>query len=107
MLILHTTGARSGKERLAPLIYRQEGERIFLFASKGGADTHPDWYYNLTSNPAVTIEIGSETVSGTAVELAGQERDDVYARQGVDLPFFAEYQAGTERTIPVIEIVRS
>ena len=107
VLILHTTGARSGVERLAPLIYRQEGDRIFLFASKGGADTHPDWYYNLKANPAVTVEIGSETLPATAVDLVGKERDDVYSRQGVDLPFFAEYQAGTDRIIPVIELVHA
>lgn len=105
VLILHTTGARSGRERLAPLVYRREGERVFVFASKGGSHTHPDWYHNLLANPDVTVEIGSGTRSARAVEIVGDERDAIYARQGEDIPFFAEYQAGTDRTIPVIELV--
>ena len=105
VLILHTTGARSGRERLAPLVYRREGDRVFVFASKGGSDTHPDWYHNLKANPDVTVEIGSDTLPAHAVEIVGDERDAIYARQGADIPFFAEYQAGTNRTIPVIEIV--
>lgn len=105
VLILHTTGARSGIGRLAPLVYRKEDDRVFVFASKGGSHSHPDWYHNLKANPAVTVEIGADTVSATAAEIVGDERDAIYARHAAVIPNFAEYQAGTDRTIPVIELV--
>ena len=105
VLILHTTGARSGLERLTPLVYREEGDRVFIFASKGGSHSHPDWYHNLTANPTVSVEIGAGTSSATAAEIVGDERDAVYARQAADLENFAEYQAATDRTIPVIELI--
>ena len=105
VLILHTTGARSGKERLAPLVYRQEGDRVFIFASKGGSDSHPDWYHNLKANPTVTVELGTETLDAAATEIVGEERDAIYTRQATAIDNFAAYQAGTDRTIPVIELV--
>ena len=105
MLILHTTGARSGLERLTPLVYREEDERVFIFASKGGSPSHPDWYHNLKANPAVRVEIGAGTSSATAVEITGDERDSVYSRQAAAIENFAAYQAGTDRTIPVIELI--
>lgn len=105
VLILHTTGARSGLERLNPLVYRKEGDRVFVFASKGGSHTHPDWYYNLNANPAVSVEMGTSTSSAKAVEIVGDERDAIYARQATDIENFATYQAGTDRTIPVVELV--
>ena len=104
VLILHTTGARSGLERLSPLVYRQEGDRIFVFASKGGSDTHPDWYHNLKANPGVTVEIGATTSTGTAVEIVGEERYAIYKRQAAAIDNFATYQASTDRIIPVIEL---
>ena len=105
LLILHTTGARSGIERLSPLVYRREGDRIFVFASKGGSHTNPAWYHNLTAHPEVTVEIGSDTSSATAVEIVGEERDAIYERQAAAISNFAEYQAGTDRKIPVVELV--
>jgi deazaflavin-dependent oxidoreductase (nitroreductase family) len=105
VLILHSTGARSGLERLTPLVYRKEGDRFFIFASKGGSDSHPDWYHNLKANPAVTVEIGAGSASATAVEINGRERDAIFARQASAIGSFAEYQAGTERVIPVFELV--
>jgi deazaflavin-dependent oxidoreductase (nitroreductase family) len=113
MLILHTTGARSGLERLTPLVYREEDERVFIeedervfiFASKGGSPSHPDWYHNLKANPTVRVEIGAGTSSATAVEIIGDERDSVYSRQAAAIENFATYQAGTDRTIPVIELI--
>ena len=105
VLILHTIGARSGLPRLTPLVYRREGDRTFVFASKGGSDTHPDWYYNIKANPSVTAEIGSDTATYTAVEIVGDERDEIYDRQATSLRNFAVYQAGTDRVIPVIELV--
>ena len=105
LVILHTTGARSGAERLAPLMYLPHENRMFVFASKAGADTHPDWYHNVKANPSVTIEIGSETEDRTAVELDQDERARIFAVQASLVPQFAAYQAGTDRVIPVIELV--
>ncbi len=105
VLILHNTGARSGLRRETPLVYRQEGDRVFIFASKGGSDSNPDWYYNLKANPDVDVEIGTDAVSAKAVEILGEERDAIYARQAAAIDNFASYQAGTNRTIPVIELI--
>ena len=105
MLILHTIGARSGLERVTPLVYRQEDDRVFIFASKGGSHTHPDWYHNLKANPTVSVEIGASTSPAKAIEIVGDERDAIYARQGAAIDNFAEYQAGTDRIIPVIELI--
>lgn len=105
VLIVHAIGARSGLERITPLVYLKEEDRVFIFASKAGSHSHPDWYHNLKANPAVTVEIGAATVSATAVEIVGEERDAIYARQAAALQNFAEYQAATERIIPVIELV--
>lgn len=107
MLILHTTGAKTGQERLNPLLYCKEGDRPFVFASKSGADTHPDWFRNTKANPEVTLEIGTGTAEATAVEILGSARDEIYARQSSDDARFAGYQAGTDRTIPVIELLTS
>lgn len=104
LLILHTTGAKSGKERVNPLMYLPDGDRSFVFASKGGAPTHPDWYYNVVANPTVTVEIGTETFNATARVLEGDERDRVWKEQKQLYPQFAEYEAGTTRTIPVIAL---
>jgi deazaflavin-dependent oxidoreductase (nitroreductase family) len=104
MVLLHTTGAKSGKERINPLMYLRDGDRILVFASKGGAPTHPDWYRNLVANPSVTIEVGEETTPGVATVLTGEERDRLYAEQARRRPQFAEYQKKTNRTIPVVAI---
>lgn len=105
LLILHTTGARSGAERLAPLMYLDFEDRMFIFASKSGADSHPDWYHNVKANAEVTIEVGTDNHGKTAVELDPDKRDRIYAAQASLYPQFAEYEAGTERVIPVIELV--
>ena len=105
LVILHTTGARSGDERLAPLMYLPYEDRMFVFASKAGAHSHPDWYHNVKANPSVTIEVGTDTFGKTAVELDPDERDRIYAVQASLVPQFGQYQAGTDRLIPVIELV--
>lgn len=105
LLILHTTGARSGAERLAPLMYLGFEDRTFIFASKAGAHSHPDWYHNVKAYPEVTIEVGTDSYGRTAVELDPQERNRIYAEQARRYEQFAEYQAGTDRAIPVIELV--
>jgi deazaflavin-dependent oxidoreductase (nitroreductase family) len=102
LLLLHTTGARSGEARIAPLMYQQVGEAYAIFASKGGAKTNPDWYHNLLAHPAATIEVGSETIDVTARIVAGPERNPIWEKQKRDFPFFADYERKTRRTIPVI-----
>lgn len=106
VLLLHTTGAKSGRERVNPMMYLEQDGRLFVFASKAGADTNPDWFHNLVANPEVTIEIGSDTVQATAKPLEGEERDRVYAAQAELYPGFAEYQQKTTRVIPVVELLR-
>lgn len=105
LLLLHTTGAKTGQERVSPLMYRDEGRRIFVFASRGGSPTNPDWFHNLQANPQVTYEIGTEIRSARAIEIVGDERVGIYARHASAFPVFAEYQARTDRMIPVIELV--
>ncbi len=107
VVLLHTTGARSGIERVNPMMYLEESGRIFVFASKAGADTNPDWYRNLVAHPSVTVEMGAEIFTATAVPVSGEERDRIYARQASINPGFADYQAKTTRVIPVVELIRS
>lgn len=107
MLLLHTTGARSGKERVNPMMFLDLDGRRYVFASKAGADTDPDWYRNLVANPEVTVEAGTETYTATASTLTGAERDRIYAEQASRYPGFAEYAAKTTRVIPVVELRRN
>ena len=88
LLLLTTTGAKSGRLRTNPMMYLREGDRLFVFASKGGAPTHPDWYHNLLAHPNVTVELG----------------DQIYARWAEQYPQFRDYQKKTTRIIPVIEL---
>ncbi|MFC7675435.1 nitroreductase family deazaflavin-dependent oxidoreductase [Mycolicibacterium sp. GCM10028919] len=106
LVLVHHVGAKSGKERIAPLVPLLEGDRVFVFASKGGADTNPDWYHNLVANPDTVVEQGTETFRVTARVLSGDEREDVYAKQTEAEPQFGEYQRKTSRVIPVIELQR-
>ena len=105
MLLLHTTGARSGEERVNPMVHLDLDGRRFVFASKAGAPSHPAWYHNLVANPAVSVEVGSETYRATARPLEGDERDRIYAEQSQRMPNFAEYQQKTDRVIPVVELI--
>lgn len=106
LLLLTTTGAKSGLQRTNPLAYNTEGNRLFVFGSKNGAPTHPDWYYNLLANPQVTVEVGNETFKAKATPLTGEERDRIYQKQGEDVPQFAAYQESVTREIPVIALER-
>ena len=104
VLLLTTTGAKSGQRRTTPLAYLPDGKRMIIFASKGGAPTNPDWYHNLVAHPQVTVEVGTETIEATATVITGEERDRLYAKQAERFPNFGEYQAKTARTIPVIAL---
>jgi deazaflavin-dependent oxidoreductase (nitroreductase family) len=106
LLLLTTTGARTGQQRTTPLVYLADGERLLVFASKGGSPTNPDWYHNLVANPRVTVEVGPETYEAQATVLRGEERDQLFARQAAAMPNFGEYQQKTKRTIPVIALSR-
>jgi deazaflavin-dependent oxidoreductase (nitroreductase family) len=106
LLLLTTTGAKSGQRRTNPTMYLRDGDRLLVFASKSGAPTNPDWYYNLLAHPEVTVEVGSETYAATATVLSGEERDRLYAKQAGLYPQFGEYQAKTTRQIPVIALER-
>jgi deazaflavin-dependent oxidoreductase (nitroreductase family) len=104
LLLLHTVGARSGQPRINPVMYLADGDRYLVFASKAGADTNPDWYWNLQANPDATVEVGDETITVRATELNGAERDEKYRLQSERYPGFAGYQQKTSRTIPVIAL---
>jgi deazaflavin-dependent oxidoreductase (nitroreductase family) len=106
VLLLHTTGAKSGRERINPMMYLELEGRLFVFASKAGADTNPDWFHNLVATPKVVVEQGAETFDATATALTGDERDRVFAVQSHQVPGFADYEAKTTRVIPVVELVR-
>jgi deazaflavin-dependent oxidoreductase (nitroreductase family) len=105
LLLLHTVGRRSGKQRVNPVMYLRDGERHVVFASKAGADTHPDWYENLKATPDVKIEVGDSTIEVHAEEVNGPEREKLYERQASIYPNFAEYQSKTKRVIPVIALI--
>jgi len=106
VLLLTTTGRTSGEPRTAPMMYLKEDGHLYVFASKGGAPSNPHWYRNLVANPTVSVELGIERFEATARPLEGEARDRVYARQVELYPQFGEYQRKTERTIPVVELIR-
>jgi deazaflavin-dependent oxidoreductase (nitroreductase family) len=106
MLLLTTTGAKSGKTRENPMMYLAEGDRIYVFASKAGAPTNPDWYHNLVAHPEVTVEQGTERFEAVATPVDRAERDRIYAEQASRYPGFAEYEAKTDRVIPVVALER-
>lgn len=107
LLLLHTTGAKSGKERINPLAYRADGDSFVIFASKAGAPTHPDWFHNVVANPAASIEVGTETIAVRARVADGDERERLWSAQKTDSPGFAEYEAKTTRQIPVVVLERA
>lgn len=102
LLLLHTTGAKSGQERVSPVMYQDLGDAIAVFASKAGAPDNPDWYHNVLANPEVTAEIGEGTRSFRARIAEGDERTRIWEKQKADYPGFAEYEAKTDRQIPVV-----
>jgi deazaflavin-dependent oxidoreductase (nitroreductase family) len=103
MLLLHHTGAKSGKSRVNPLVYQDDRGRYVIFASKAGATTHPDWYHNLKAHPEVQVEVGTSTIDVTAREATGEERERLFRAQVERIPQFAEYEKSAgARVIPVI-----
>jgi deazaflavin-dependent oxidoreductase (nitroreductase family) len=106
VVILTTTGAKSGQPRTIPLVYTTDGDRIVIIASKGGAPTNPDWYHNLVANPIVTVELPGDTFQARATVVEGEERKRLYDAQAALMPGFAEYQEKTTRQIPVVVLER-
>jgi deazaflavin-dependent oxidoreductase (nitroreductase family) len=106
LLLLTTIGAKSGQARVNPAAYTTDGDRLIIIASKGGAPTNPDWYYNLKANPIVTIELGREQFQARAVVAEGAERDRLFTQMAEVMPGFADYQRNTDRQIPVIVLER-
>jgi deazaflavin-dependent oxidoreductase (nitroreductase family) len=104
LLLLHHTGAKSGQSRINPLAYQSDAGRYVIFASKAGAPSNPDWYYNLKAHPNVKIEVGTDTLDAVAEELTGEERDRIYRTQAERVPQFAEYEQKAGRVIPVIAL---
>jgi len=104
LLLLHSTGAKSGVERVNPMMYLADGGRYVVFASKGGAPTNPAWYHNLKAHPRATIEVGTRTLEVEAIQLEGEERNLIYNRQAELYRGFATYQKNTDRLIPVIAL---
>lgn len=107
LLLLHTIGAKSGLERVNPVVYLPDGDDFVIIASKGGADTNPDWYYNLLANPKVTVEVGTEQLELIAHPTEEPERSQLYERMSAYRTGFAEYKEKTTRQIPVIRLSRS
>ncbi len=106
LLLLHTTGARSGQPRVNPLAYTRDGDRLIVIASKAGAPTNPDWYYNVVANPLVTVEVGTEQFQAQATIPPEPERTRLYDQMATAMPGFAEYQRRTTRQIPVVVLTR-
>jgi deazaflavin-dependent oxidoreductase (nitroreductase family) len=107
MLLLHTTGAKSGQPRVNPLVYVADGDRIVIIASKGGADSSPDWYYNLLANPIVNVEIGDKQFKARATAVTDEpERSRLYAKMVEHRPGFADYEQKTSRKIPAVILER-
>jgi deazaflavin-dependent oxidoreductase (nitroreductase family) len=104
VLLLHTIGAKSGAERVNPMMYLDDGNRYLVFASAAGADRNPAWYWNLIANPTVTIEIGDRQLTVHAEELPDAERTAKYAIQAQRYPGFADYERKTDRKIPVLAL---
>ena len=108
LLLLHTTGAKSGQLRINPVAYSTDGDQLVVVASKGGAPTHPDWYYNIVANPLVTLEVGTEQFQAKARVISAEpERKRLYNKMVAVMPGFAAYERKTTRVIPVIALTRA
>lgn len=106
LLLLTTTGAKSGRRHTTPLVYGRDGDDLFVIASKAGAPDHPHWYHNVLANPTVDVELPGEQLRARARVAEGEERDRLYAQQAAAMPAFTEYQQKTDRVIPVVVLER-
>ena len=106
LLLLTTTGAKSGQLRTTPMMYILDGDRLLVIASNAGAPVHPDWYRNLVAHPEVTVEVGNEIFEAIAIVTEGPERQRLWTRVVELYPFFADHQTKVTRQIPVIVLKR-
>lgn len=106
LLLLTTTGAKSGELRTSPLAYSRDGDRFVVLASKGGAPTNPAWYHNVLANPLVTVEVDDDRFQARAIVTEGEERERLFDQHAALMPGFAEYRKKTIRQIPVIVLDR-
>jgi deazaflavin-dependent oxidoreductase (nitroreductase family) len=106
LLLLTTTGAKSGRPHTTPLMYLEDGGRLVVFGTAGGAPNNPDWYYNLLAQPEATVELGPDTSAVRATVAAGPERERLAALQAERRPDFADYEATSARKIPVVVLER-
>ena len=106
IILVHHAGAKTGRERINPMMYQPVGDDFAVFATYGGSPYHPAWYRNLMANPRATVEVGTETISVTARLAAGTERERIWAAQVALVPAFAEFEAAADRQIPVIVLER-
>ena len=106
LLLLHTTGAKSGKERVNPLATIEDGDRLVIVASKGGAPTNPDWYHNLVANPVVGVEYGTQEFQAQATVTSEPERTELFQKMVSKMPGFSEYEKRAIRVIPVVTLSR-
>lgn len=106
MLLIHTLGAKSGKEHIVPMRCLPDGDALYIFASAHGSARNPDWYYNVIAHPDITIEQGSESIPVHVTEVVGAERDAIFARHAARFPIFAEYAQKLSRSIPVLRLER-
>lgn len=107
LVLLTTTGAKSGQRRTTPMMFHRDGDRLLVIASNVGAPKHPDWYVNLAADPHVHVEVGDESYDALAVAAAGAERDRLWSMIKAEYPFFADHEKQTTREIPVVIITRS
>lgn len=107
LLLLTSTGAKSGRPYTTPVVYTKDGDRFVVIASKGGAPTNPDWYHNLVAHPTATVELPNERFQVRAIVTTGAERARLFNHQAEEMPQFAEYQKKTARQIPVIVLQRT
>jgi deazaflavin-dependent oxidoreductase (nitroreductase family) len=106
LLLLHSIGAKTGQERVSPVAYTMDGDKYVIIASKGGADTHPSWYYNLLAHPDTTVEVGDQTIRVHATEASGPEQERLYDQHAAQYPRFDEYRHKTSRKIPVFTLTK-
>lgn len=107
LLLLHTTGAKTGNSRVNPVMYQADGDRLAVFASKGGAPTDPDWYHNLLANPRARVEVDDDAYDVLARVAKGDERERIWSLQKERYPGFADYEKKTDRQIPVVILERT
>jgi deazaflavin-dependent oxidoreductase (nitroreductase family) len=107
LLLLTTTGVRTGRPHTTPMMFHPDGDRLLVIASNIGAPRHPDWYLNLAATPQVTVEVGEERYEAVATTAEGDDRNRLWPMLKQNYPFFAEHEQKTERQIPVVVLTRA